>query len=223
VITNWGNVKTAILGGGLTGITLARLLQEKGEEVIILEREPDYGGLCRSRVNSGFTFDRGGSHIIFSRDAEVLTFIRDVLGENSQQNRRNTKIFYKGQYIKYPFENGLYQLPKEDLFFCINEFIKTMIAVEKGELEPPTNFREWITYTFGKLGRRANSPSPRGGRDKISYRYRDRRVHPPGSFQLSKKRRDRSINQGDCPAHQRKNTHRVSHIFYQGERQNVYY
>jgi protoporphyrinogen oxidase len=144
------DVRTAILGGGLTGITLARLLYETGEEVAVLEREPDYGGLCRSRINSGFTFDRGGSHIIFSRDAEVLKFVHDVLGENRQQNRRNTKIFYKGRYIKYPFENGLYQLPKEDLFFCINEFIKTIISVEKGELKPPMNFREWIIHTFGK-------------------------------------------------------------------------
>ncbi len=151
----WGDselleVKTAILGGGLTGITLARLLHDKGEEVTVLEREPDYGGLCRSMSNSGFTFDSGGSHIIFSRDAEVLKFMLDVLGENSRQNIRNTKIFYKGQYIKYPFENGLYQLSRDDLFFCINEFIKTMVAVEKGELEPPKNFREWIIYTFGK-------------------------------------------------------------------------
>lgn len=144
------DVKTAIIGGGITGITLARLLHEKGEEVTVLEQESDYGGLCRSMSDFGFTFDIGGSHIIFSRDAEVLTFITDILGENSQWNRRNTKIFYKGRYIKYPFENGLYQLPKEDLFFCINEFIKTLIAIEKGELQPPKNFREWIIYTFGK-------------------------------------------------------------------------
>ena len=67
-----------------------------------------------------------------------------------QRNIRKTKIFYKGQYIKYPFENGLNQLPKDDLFFCINEFIKTLIAVEKGKLAPPGNFREWIIHTFGK-------------------------------------------------------------------------
>ena len=143
-------MKTAILGAGLTGITLARLLHEKGDEVIVLEREPEYGGLCRSMTNSGFTFDIGGSHIIFSRDAQVLTFMRDVLGRNSKQNKRNTKIFYKGLFIKYPFENGLSQLPKDELFFCINEFIKTLIAVEKGEISPPSNFREWINYTFGK-------------------------------------------------------------------------
>lgn len=143
-------MKTAILGGGLTGITLARLLQEKGDEVTVLEREKEYGGLCRSMTDSGFTFDIGGSHIIFSRDAQVLTFMRDVLGRNSQQNKRNTKIFYKGFFVKYPFENGLHDLPKDDLYFCINEFIKTLIAVEKGELPPPSNFREWIHYTFGK-------------------------------------------------------------------------
>ncbi len=143
-------MKTAILGGGLTGITLARLLHEKGDEVTVLERENEYGGLCRSMTESGFTFDIGGSHIIFSRDAQVLSFMRDVLGRNSRQNKRNTKIFYKGLFIKYPFENGLYQLPKDDLYFCINEFIKTLIAVEKGELSSPSNFREWINYTFGK-------------------------------------------------------------------------
>jgi protoporphyrinogen oxidase len=142
-------VKTAILGGGLTGITLARLLAQKGVEVTVLEREPIFGGLCRSISDSGFTFDRGGSHIIFSRDEEVFTFMNDILGGNSQRNSRNTKIFYKGHYIKYPFENGLNQLPKEDLFFCINEFIKTLIAVEKGEVKPPGNFREWIIHTFG--------------------------------------------------------------------------
>ncbi len=143
-------MKTAILGAGLTGITLARLLQDKGDEVTVLERENEYGGLCRSMTYSGFTFDIGGSHIIFSRDSHVLAFMRDALGKNSRQNKRNTKIFYKGKFIKYPFENGLYELPMDDLYFCINEFIKTLIAVEKGELPPPSNFREWINYTFGK-------------------------------------------------------------------------
>ncbi len=143
-------MKTAILGGGLTGITLARLLHESGEEVTVLEREPECGGLCRSRSASGFTFDVGGSHIIFSRDAEVLGFMLEQLGSNRTENSRNTKVYYKGRYIKYPFENGLSGLPKEDLFFCINEFVRTLIAHEKGELPPPANFQEWILHTFGR-------------------------------------------------------------------------
>jgi len=142
-------VTTAILGGGLSGLTLARLLHERGEEVLVLEAEPEYGGLCRSKTTNGFTFDTGGSHIIFSRDADVLAFMRRMIAGNEQRNNRNTKIFYKGRHVKYPFENGLSDLPAEDRFACINGFIRNLIAVEKGEVKRPANFREWIYYTFG--------------------------------------------------------------------------
>lgn len=141
---------TAILGGGLSGLTLARLLHEKCEEVIVLEAEPEIGGLCRSKKDGGFTFDTGGSHIMFSRDTEVLDFMRKMIAGNEQRNDRNTKIFYKQRFVKYPFENGLSDLPPEDRFFCLNEFVKTLIAIEKGEIKAPGNFQEWIYYTFGK-------------------------------------------------------------------------
>lgn len=140
---------TAILGGGLSGLTLARLLHERGEKVIVLEAEKEPGGLCRSREENGFTFDTGGSHIIFSKDTGVLAFMRQMIAGNEQRNDRNTKIFYKGKFVKYPFENGLYELPPDDRFFCIDGFINTLIAVETGKIQPPENFREWIYYTFG--------------------------------------------------------------------------
>lgn len=142
-------MKTLILGGGLTGITLARLLCEQGEDVLVLEQEQQAGGLCRSLVADGFTFDTGGSHIIFSRDIEVLSFIHAVLGENRGERERNTKILYKGRYVKYPFENALSELPPEDCYTCLHEFIKTLIASEKGVLPPIENFRDWILQTFG--------------------------------------------------------------------------
>ena len=143
-------MRTVILGGGLTGVTLARLLRERGHQVVVLESEESIGGLCRSRTEAGFTFDTGGSHIIFSRDQEVLSFMQSVLSENQDRRNRNTRIFYKNLLVKYPFENGLSDLPKEDRFFCLDEFVKNLIRVEKGEVPPPSNFREWIFHTFGK-------------------------------------------------------------------------
>jgi protoporphyrinogen oxidase len=143
-------VKWAILGGGLTGVTLARLLNECGCDIVVLEKEQKIGGLCQSETRDGFTFDCGGSHIIFSRDVEVLKFMQHVLKKNQNTCHRNTKIYYKQKYIKYPFENGLAELPKDDLFFCINEYIKNLIAMEKGEISEPQNFRDWVYATFGK-------------------------------------------------------------------------
>lgn len=143
-------MRWAILGGGLTGVTLARLLQQAGEEAVVLEKEDRIGGLCRSESKDGFTFDLGGSHIIFSRNTDVLSFMNEMLSSNKAERRRNTKIFYKGLMVTYPFENGLFELPKEDLFYCINEYIRTIIAAEKGEIPPPANFRDWILGTFGQ-------------------------------------------------------------------------
>ena len=142
-------MKTLILGGGLTGITLARLLSEQGEDVLVLEQEQQAGVLCRSNTVDGFTFDTGGSHIIFSRDTEVISFIHAILGENRGERERNTKILYKGRHVKYPFENALSELPPEDCYTCLHEFIKILIASERGVLPPIGNFRDWICQTFG--------------------------------------------------------------------------
>lgn len=143
-------MKTLILGGGLSGMTLARLLSLKGEDVQVLEQELRIGGLCRSIKSDGFTFDIGGSHIIFSRDQEVLSFMHEVLAENREERNRDTRILYKRDHISYPFENALSELPKEDCYTCLHEFIKTLMAFESGDIPTPAHFQDWIYNTFGK-------------------------------------------------------------------------
>ncbi len=143
-------MKVGVLGGGLAGLSLGYFLKKKGLDFMILEKNPETGGLLKSVEVNGFTFDVGGSHIIFSKDKEILTFMVSLLGENALRRRRNTKILYKGHYVKYPFENGLSDLPKEDTFECLYYFIENLIRKEKGELKPPQNMKEWFYYTFGK-------------------------------------------------------------------------
>jgi len=136
-----------ILGGGITGLTLANLLEQ---ESVVLEKESEFGGLCKSLQKDGFTFDYGGSHIIFSRDNEVLNYLVSLLGDNETKKKRNTKIFYKGNYVKYPFENGLSDLPLEDNYECLKSYFENLISKNKGEVGKPTNFEEWMYFTFGK-------------------------------------------------------------------------
>ncbi|MEW5760601.1 MAG: FAD-dependent oxidoreductase [Candidatus Thermoplasmatota archaeon] len=143
-------MKTAILGGGLTGLTLGYLLSQKKEDFEILEKELECGGLMRTLQEDGFTFDYGGSHVIFSKDKRVLDFMLNLLRDNKIRNRRNTKILYKGHYVKYPFENGLADLPKEENLECLYYFIQNLIKKEKGEIDKPNNLKEWFFYTFGK-------------------------------------------------------------------------
>jgi len=133
-------MKIGILGGGLSGLTVASILRRDCE---VLEKEKDCGGLCRSLYQEGFTFDYGGAHIIFSRNKKPVEFMRKILGDNCRSGRRENRIFYKGYYVKYPFENGLFDLPPQDRFECLYHFLT------RGDGKPK-NFKEWLYSTFGK-------------------------------------------------------------------------
>ena len=108
-------MKIAILGGGIAAISLASFLQNsrKIKEINIFEKENEIGGLLRSYKIDKIYYDVG-PHIIFSRNKEILKKILQVLGRNKIKIRRSNKILYnKNTYIKYPFENELYKLPKK--------------------------------------------------------------------------------------------------------------
>lgn len=134
-------MKTGILGGGLTGLTLATALADDHE---IIEKNDRVGGLCRSFSEKGFTFDIGG-HIFYSKEPEVMGWMLNQLGENKQQKKRNNKVLVKGRYVKYPFENELSALSIKDNIYCL----KTYLFNPHSKKEP-TNFKEWLYYTFGE-------------------------------------------------------------------------
>jgi protoporphyrinogen oxidase len=134
-------VPVGILGGGLAGITIAAHLDEPCE---VLEKEHRGGGHCQTVWEEGFTYDAGGPHIIFSRNQEMVDYMVSLLGDNVHRARRNNKIFYRGRYVKYPFENGLFDLDPQDRFECLFHYIKN-------DYPPPrTNFKEWLYHHFGK-------------------------------------------------------------------------
>ncbi|HYS53409.1 MAG TPA: FAD-dependent oxidoreductase [Thermoanaerobaculia bacterium] len=131
-----------ILGGGISGISLAAHLDENVE---VLEKRARIGGLCGSISDQGFTFDAAGPHIMFSKNKDVLNLMVSVLGDNVHQRRRENKIWFKGRLVKYPFENDLASLPKEDNFDCIYGYIVNPHANEK-----PANLAQWSYATFGE-------------------------------------------------------------------------
>jgi len=134
-------VKTGIVGGGLAGLAVGSLIRN----AIIFEAEKRPGGLLRSENVEGYTFDAGGSHIIFSRNEEVLKKMLGLIG-NYVEHRRRTFIHYDGRFIKYPFENGIFMLPKEERFVILKDFVENLMREKK----KPENLLEWFYYVFGR-------------------------------------------------------------------------
>jgi len=143
---NRGSPKVGILGGGLSGVAYAYFSSRIGYDVTVLEKESALGGLMRSVNEEGFTFDIGGSHIIFSKDFEVLDLMLKLLGENKVRNRRNTAILYKGRLVKYPFENGLSDLPLTENISCLIHFLLARMRKMKNH----ENLKEFFYGSFGK-------------------------------------------------------------------------
>jgi len=130
-----------ILGGGISGIALASQL---GDNVEVVEKRARIGGLSGSVIDHGFTFDAAGPHIMFSKNKDVLALMVKMLGDNVHQRRRENKIWFKGRMVKYPFENDLASLPKEDNFDCIYGYIVNPRANDE-----VSNLAGWSYKTFG--------------------------------------------------------------------------
>ena len=139
-------MKIGVLGGGLSGLSLAYLLQERQgiASIDILEKEGTPGGLCRSFPFGNLHYDIG-PHIVFSKDSEVLKRMVGLLGDNVHRLRRSNRVWHDGRLVKYPFENELSALSEPDKAYCLNAFLNNPYADY-----PPKNMLQFFLATFGE-------------------------------------------------------------------------
>ncbi|HVS09020.1 MAG TPA: FAD-dependent oxidoreductase [Planctomycetota bacterium] len=148
-------MKTAILGAGVSGLALGRMLIEGGlprGDVHLFEAAPVAGGLCRSRTVEGFTYDVAGGHILYSKDADALGWMKACAGGDSAfvRRERNTKIRFGERWVHYPFENGLGDLPPEVNFDCLKGYIEAWHRRSLDGSSAPQDFASWVRWRFGE-------------------------------------------------------------------------
>jgi len=143
-------IKFLILGGGPSGLALACRLKQLGEtSFLILEKEKEVGGLCRSIFIDGSYMDIGGGHFLDSRNKKVLDFVFGFLPENEWRVfNRISKIRTSQFEIDYPYEANIWQLPIDDQ---IEHLISIVQAGCNTGQPQPNLFREWIIWKLGNL------------------------------------------------------------------------
>ena len=148
-------MKIAILGAGVSGLALARHLTEQGHplaDVHLFEAGSEIGGLCRSRTVDGFTYDTSGGHVLFSKDAETMRWMKACAGGDDAfvQRKRHTKIRFGDRFVHYPFENGLGDLPAQINFDCLAGYVQAWHRRDVDGSAAPTDFKTWIRWRFGE-------------------------------------------------------------------------
>jgi Protoporphyrinogen oxidase len=142
------HVKYLILGAGPAGLTFACRLKQKGEgSFFVLEKEPEAGGLCRSRVVDGAPLDIGGGHFLDVRRPAVVEFLFGFMPEEEwDRYERNSKIAFDGGYIDHPFEANIWQMTPEKQ----REYMESIACAgcNRGE-EMPEEFVDWVYWKLG--------------------------------------------------------------------------
>lgn len=136
-----------ILGAGPAGLAAAYTLTQKGQPVVVVERDARVGGLAKSIEYQGFILDFG-PHRFFTKLAPVLKLWSEVLGKDRVTVNRLTRIYYGGKYFSYPLK------AKETLLTMGPiESAKILVSYIQSQLFPnrhPRNFAQWVTSRFGR-------------------------------------------------------------------------
>ncbi len=143
-------VETLIAGGGLAGLACARKLAEASRPYLLVEREKETGGLCRTIRTQGFTFDYTG-HFLHFKDAGIKKWVQGLTADLLRERGRHAAIYSQGCYSEYPYQENNAGLPsatlRENVLDCLEaELHRRRSAV--GD-KKPENFRTWCLKSFG--------------------------------------------------------------------------
>ncbi len=130
-----------ILGAGISGLSAAAAL--KTPNYLILEKAAEPGGYCRTVKQDGFVWDYSG-HFFHFRHPDIKAYLlekMDAAGLLTVQKR--SQIYYDGQYIDFPFQKNIHQLPQQAFIDCLHDlYFRPALQ--------PTSFKEMLVTKFGQ-------------------------------------------------------------------------
>lgn len=144
------NYDVLIVGAGLAGSTAARLLAEKGEKVLVVEKHKHIAGHCHDyKDDNGITVHTYGPHIFHTNNKEVWDFVNRFTEFHYYQHR--VLSYVDGNYVPFPINRDTIKevFGVEISTLEVNEFLKK--EVEKSRYNnPPKNFRDVVVSQVGE-------------------------------------------------------------------------
>jgi protoporphyrinogen oxidase len=139
-------VSVIVLGAGITGLTLGLRLARAGRPVLVLEKEPEVGGLCRTFRYGSFAFDIG-PHRLFSSDPEISDFFLSVLNDAYIAVPRVSRVRMNGVTLDWPISfRSATRMPARQLLGCL----KDVLALRKNRDKNVQSLEDFILARYGR-------------------------------------------------------------------------
>ena len=134
-------MRVLILGAGLTGCTLARLMKNKNYLVSIKEKQNHIGGLCYTKTSpNGVLYEPSGGHAFHTNDSHIKDFVLQFSDFNDYVHRKG--IIINGILRHFP-------LSKETILQMENN---KQILKEIEERPVVPDFTNFETYAISQFG-----------------------------------------------------------------------
>lgn len=141
------HIQSIIIGAGVSGLSSAQFLKEKGHETLILEKSSKAGGLIKCDIVKGHLFHRVGGHVFNTKIKEVEQWFWKQLDKDDEfiSTKRNAGIFMNNLFLGYPLENSLYKFDEETIRYIFNE----LIDLDQAPTKSFANFEDFLKGNFG--------------------------------------------------------------------------
>lgn len=139
-----------ILGAGAAGLSFANYLQQHNEDsFIVIEKEKEAGGLCRSVMIDGAPVDIAGGHFLDVRRPQINDFLFQFMPESEWDlYDRDSRIEIDDMVIGHPFEANIWQTPQTMQV----EYLKSIATAGCNlGVSEPQKFIDWIRWKLGDL------------------------------------------------------------------------
>ncbi len=142
-------MRVYVLGAGLAGMSAAYQLACDGVETVVLESEPQVGGLAQSFVVDGFTYDLG-PHRFHTPDEELSKHFVSMVGGEVEEKVRKSRILLEDRFFDYPLRvgNAIFNMPPLTMVRIMADY--ALVKVRNTLVKPSDdNFEEWVVNRFG--------------------------------------------------------------------------
>jgi protoporphyrinogen oxidase len=142
------SLRPVIIGAGPAGISAANTLVEEKIPCLLLEKDKQVGGLCKTVEYKGFRCDIGG-HRFFTKNREIQGVWEKTLGDEFLVRQRLSRIYYRGKFFYYPLRvgNALAGLGPVESLKIVSSYLKSQILPTKPEI----SFEDWVSNHFGRV------------------------------------------------------------------------
>jgi protoporphyrinogen oxidase len=136
-----------IVGAGISGLASAAFGQER--DYLIVERDTEIGGYCKTVKRSGFVWDYSG-HFFHFKNPEVESWLKQrMVGQQVRTIAKSSFVSYKGKWVDFPFQKNIHQLSQAEFIECLYDLYFAR-APGASAPAPEGNFKEMLYARFGR-------------------------------------------------------------------------